>query len=171
MTFTASQSAAIAQAAGRLGVDVSWLVALISYESGFNPSAKNPSSSARGLIQWIDSRARELGYSSSADLVAKHPTIESQLLGPVVRDLSRYAPFPTFEKLVAAVFHPADVSDFDRPLSAAESAVNAGIRSVKDYADRIRKRYPVEVVGAGLGIGFLVFAGVAFWIWNKSKKG
>jgi hypothetical protein len=145
------------------------LFALVSYESGFNPKIKNPESSARGLIQWIDSRARELGYSGSADLVARHPTVESQLLGPVVRDLSRYKPFPTFEKLVASVFYPAAVDDYDKPLRPSESAINAGMRTVQEYANRIRSRYPVAV--AGTGIGFLLFAGVATWIWFKSRKG
>ncbi len=36
------------------GLDPSLLAAVISYESGFDPKADNPRSSALGLIQWID---------------------------------------------------------------------------------------------------------------------
>lgn len=167
--LTASETSALSQASASLGVDPSWLYALVASESSFNPNAKNASSSARGLIQWIDSRARDLGYSGSLDLVQQNPSVEEQLLGPVVQDLGRYAPFPTFEKLVAAVFHPADVDNFDRAISSSESAINAGIRSVQDYADRIRAKYPVA--GAvGLGLGFLFFVGAAVYLLTVSPR-
>ena len=84
-----------------------WLIDLINFESGFDPFAKNPYSSARGLIQFIDSTARGMGYADSLDLVNKHPTIEDQIYGPVYAYLKPMAPFPTESSLYMAVFFPA----------------------------------------------------------------
>jgi hypothetical protein len=84
-----------------------WLIDLINFESGFDPFAKNPYSSARGLIQFIDSTARDLGYKDSLDLVNQNPSVEKQIYGPVKKYLSRYAPFPTETSLYMAVFFPA----------------------------------------------------------------
>lgn len=36
------------------GLNPSYVAAVMSYESGFNPKAKNPYSGALGLIQWVD---------------------------------------------------------------------------------------------------------------------
>lgn len=49
------------QVAKNLGVNVDWLAAIISFESGFNPAAKNPNSSATGLIQFMRNEAIKFG--------------------------------------------------------------------------------------------------------------
>ena len=90
----------------RIG-DPNWLIDMVNFESGFNPKAKNPFSSARGLIQFMDATARDMGYESSLDLVTKYPTLEDQLQGPVIDYLRRYAPFETESDLYMAVFYPA----------------------------------------------------------------
>ena len=81
--LTASEAAALASAAAQIGIPKEWLFGLILAESGWNPTIKNRYASARGLIQWVDATAQALGYASSADLVAKNPTREAQLAGPV----------------------------------------------------------------------------------------
>ena len=63
----------------RLGVRVDHLYKLIKFESGFNPKAANPNSSAKGLIQFTNSTAKSLGYKDSKDLIKKNPTIKDQL--------------------------------------------------------------------------------------------
>ena len=68
--LTASQTGARAQAATTLGISPDWLFAAIEHESGWNPTAKNPLSSAQGLLQWIDSTSQDLGYNDTADLIA-----------------------------------------------------------------------------------------------------
>ena len=54
--------------ADRLRVDPAHLLAVIHFESAgtFDPSIKNPHSSATGLIQFLDATARELGTSIAA---------------------------------------------------------------------------------------------------------
>ena len=53
--FTPQKAAAIAKVAKNIGVNPNDLAAVISFETGgtFSPSAKNPSSSATGLIQFM----------------------------------------------------------------------------------------------------------------------
>jgi len=57
---------AIAEMANDLDIDPYALANVINFESGFNPAAKNPSSSASGLIQFIESTAQRLGTSTAA---------------------------------------------------------------------------------------------------------
>jgi hypothetical protein len=108
--LTPENSLVIAKVANKLGIpDPQWLVDLIAFETGgtFDPKISNPRSSAKGLIQFIDSTAQGLGYASSQDLVNKHPTFESQMLGPVTKYLSSYAPFNSEYQLYMSVFYPA----------------------------------------------------------------
>lgn len=55
----------VAGIAKRLGVDPAWLLNVIAFESGFKAKAAHPSSSGRGLIQFMNPTARGLGFSSS----------------------------------------------------------------------------------------------------------
>lgn len=59
----------IAGAASKYGVDPSALTAIAKIESGFDPSAQNPNSSAGGLFQQIDSNARAYGVTDRFDPV------------------------------------------------------------------------------------------------------
>ena len=59
----------IAEAANRYGVNPDAMTAIAKIESGFNPSAQNPNSSAGGLFQQIDSNARAYGVSDRFDPV------------------------------------------------------------------------------------------------------
>jgi len=48
------------------GFDPSWLMACIKFESNFNPEARNPHSSASGLIQFMESTAEGLDTTIEA---------------------------------------------------------------------------------------------------------
>lgn len=65
--FSADVNAAIEQAAARHGVDRGALYRIAQMESGGNPRAKNPRSSAGGLFQFIDSTANQYGLSDRFD--------------------------------------------------------------------------------------------------------
>jgi len=58
----------IAGIAKRLKVDPSWLLNVIAFESEFNPKARNPHSSARGLIQFMNPTARRMGFRTSNEI-------------------------------------------------------------------------------------------------------
>lgn len=53
--------------AGRLSVDPNWIMAVMGYETGytFSPAARNPGSSATGLIQFIQPTAVGLGTTTA----------------------------------------------------------------------------------------------------------
>ncbi len=52
--------------AKRLGFPVEWACDVIYIESGFQPSIKNPNSSASGLIQFMEATAKGLGTTTAA---------------------------------------------------------------------------------------------------------
>jgi hypothetical protein len=76
----ASTSPAFRAALWRMAADHSWdvdaIATLISFESGFKPDAKNPGSSASGLIQFLDSTARDLGVPGGAAQIRMMTALE-----------------------------------------------------------------------------------------------
>lgn len=136
---------AINDVAARLGVPAQWLDALIRFESNYNPLAKNPLSSASGLIQFTDSTARSLGYGSATELVLSHPSFESQMAGPVLKYLSQFKPFPTKQSLYMAVFYPR-YRDVPQNTAFPDSVkkVNPGINVVGDYIAKVEKKKLVK---------------------------
>ena len=52
------------------GVDPAALVRIAQIESGLNPSAANPSSSAKGLFQFVDRTAKQYGLTNPLDPAA-----------------------------------------------------------------------------------------------------
>lgn len=60
----------VTQAAQRYGQDPSALLGVAKIESGLNPNAQNPGSSAGGLFQFIDSTANRYGLSNRFDPAA-----------------------------------------------------------------------------------------------------
>lgn len=159
-----SVDAALNDVSRSLGVPSDWLRKLIQFESGFNPFAKNPFSSATGLIQFTDSTARSLGYGSANELVVSHPTVESQLRGPVLRYLLQFAPFDSKQSLYLSVFYPA----FRKyPLNAefpdSVKTVNPGIKYVGDYIAKVERKsfkkysaigFFIPIVAAALAVFF-----------------
>lgn len=135
--ITPADLIALNDVAIRLNVTYADLFSLIMFESGFNPQAKNPRSSARGLIQFIDSTARSLGYTDSLDLVTKNPTIQQQL--PLVEAyLKQYAPFNDKQDLYLSVFYPKYRRvDPGTVFPDTVQAANPGITTVRDYIDLV----------------------------------
>lgn len=142
-----AQIATLLSITKKLNANPEHLFQLISFESGWNPTIKNPTSSARGLIQFIDSTAKGMGYAGSADLVAKHPTISSQLTTPVYNYLKPMMPFPTKQSLYMAVFYPAYRNKpADTLFPANVRKANPGIDTPADYiayVDRRASKIPV----------------------------
>lgn len=92
--------------AGRLGMDPSHLLAIMSLETGgtFSPSIRNKQSGATGLIQFMPSTARGLGTSTNA---LSQMSVEQQLKY-VEKYLRPYkGKMNTLSDAYAAVFTPA----------------------------------------------------------------
>lgn len=65
--YSPSVDQAIRQAAVRYGLPESYLYRVAQVESGGNPNARNPRSSAGGLYQFIDSTAKQYGLQDRFD--------------------------------------------------------------------------------------------------------
>lgn len=166
--LTSSQKSATTSTANALGVPVEWLLAVVQHESAGNPKAKNPSSSARGLIQFIDSTAKTLGYNSSLDLVGQNPSYEMQMTGPVHAYFRKYAPFPTFASFAGAVFYPEYRNKPLALLPAKVRAVNP-FQNIQEYADRVWNRYKgIKVVETSL-IPLALLAGGIWWYVKRGR--
>lgn len=155
------------QVSANLGINPPDLERLVQFESKWNPSIKNPLSSARGLLQFTDKTARSMGYTGSLDLVKKNPSRSGQLKNAVFPYLKRYSPFPNKQALAMSVFMPA--LRYSHPETVFPEWVrrsNPGIEKVKDYVNKV---YP------GLYYNMLpkiLFWGViAFLSFNALKKG
>ena len=140
--------------ADRLGIDPKMLWALIQFESGWNPRAKNPFSTAKGLIQFIDSTAVGLGFRSSQDLIDKLPTADLQLVHAVLPYLSKYKPFITRQSLYMAVFYPdamywPELKRFSKRVQED----NPGIKTPYDYMVLVYKRLSLRYIPRLLYLG------------------
>jgi len=139
--MTSEDKNIIIEVSSKIGVDPNWLSALIRFESGFNPTASNPNSSAKGLIQFIDSTARDLGFNDSADLVKELPTFKEQMQFAVYPYLVQFAPYYTEQSLYMAVFYPKfrHVAP-ETVFPDSVQRVNPGIVTVQDYIDLVKKK-------------------------------
>ena len=156
-----------------MGVPVKWLDTLISFESRWDPKAKNPYSGARGLIQFMPSTAKDLGYSNADELVNKNPTIGQQLLGPVMAYFKLPAskgPWPTEQSLFMAVFVPTyrKVSP-DTMLTPLQRKQNPGIDTVQDYMDLAHGIRSTKKKSSSLGL--LLLCGVGIYILYRKYGG
>lgn len=152
---------ALQEVSASLGIDPMNLYNLIKFESNWNPQAKNPNSSARGLIQFTDKTAQSLGYKDSLDLVTKNKSIESQLYFPVLQYLSKFKPFPTKQSLYMSVFYPVARNwPLSKEFPDTVKKVNPGIVTVADYINKIDKK---AVAGISGGLLSLMVLGLIFF--------
>lgn len=181
---------ALIDAAQVLGTAPEDLHALIQAESAWNPAAYNPSG-AVGLLQFMPQTLKDYGLLSAAlaekvptrgvvpeavkqevrkEFLAKWPTVEAQLRGPVVKYLSRYKPFPTRQSLYMAVFYPAYRNmPPDTAFPATVKAQNPGIDTVQDYVNHVEKRRVAQAM-KGPALGAIALAGAGL-LWYIGKRG
>ncbi len=151
VSMAGSDIEALQETAGRLGIPPEWLAASINFETGgtWDPNIKNNGSSARGLIhsargliQFTNTTAKNLGYSSSLDLVTKNPTVRDQLVGPVYEYLRKYGPFKDLKEFSLSIFIPAyRKMDLNTILSDEVRQANPGINTVGDYYGFVKKEF------------------------------
>jgi len=165
---------AINQVSSQLGIDPSWLINLIQFESNWNPQATNSISGARGLIQFTNTTAKSMGYANANDLVTKYPDEVSQLLNPVYAYLSKMVPYPTAQSLYMAVFYPAARSwSPNTAFNDSIQAVNPGIVTVQDYINKVNKNAIVAKVKSVAPVaGLVVLLAIGgFFLYKYLNKG
>lgn len=139
MSLSSKDTQSLNTLAGWMHVPADWLYKLIYFESTWDPLARNKTSGARGLIQFMPQTAHDLGYGSPDEIVSEYPDISSQLLGPVAAYFKlpgKRGPWPTKQSLYMAVFYPThrDVPP-DTLFSAKARHDNPGIDTVRDYVN------------------------------------
>lgn len=167
----------IRQVAQEVGTQPEWLDALIKFETAgtYDPKVKNPNSSARGLIQFIDSTAQsEFGMRDSLHLVNTYPTFKSQMENAVLPYLKKYAPLDTKQKLFMAVFYPAYMNTApDTMFPERVRNANPGIDTPADYIAFVERRVrlmpdPKLVIPSILILGV---GGTALWmLWKYNQR-
>jgi len=159
--MTESELKALREVAASLGISQDVLWNLIQFESKWNPQAKNPNSSARGLIQFTDATARNLGYKDSLDLVTKNSSIESQLYFPVLKYLSQFKPFTSKQDLYMSVFYPvARKWPLSKTFPDTVQKSNPGIKTVQDYVNKVEgiaKKTISPALLSLIALGLLIF--------------
>lgn len=121
----------------KLGIDPAWLANVINFESGFNPAAKNPYSSASGLIQFMEETANGLGTTT--------PAIRAMSARQQMPLVERYfwpyrGRMKSQEDVYMVVFYPKAVGKPDYVFSAAVQKANPGIRTPRDYVQKANSR-------------------------------
>lgn len=147
----------VMQIADRLGTNPNFLMAVMSFESGLNPRAKNRFSNATGLIQFMPATARAL--RTTIEAIAEMPAEEQldlveQYFKPYKNRLL------TIEDAYMAVLWPKAIGKkkdyvlFERPSTAYQQ--NSGLDidrdgrvTVFDATDRVRRI--LSAAGAGIG--------------------
>lgn len=188
-----SRAAMVSTAAAAARVqDPSWLDSLVMFESGWNARAYNATSGATGLLQWIPRTMKAFGFlpadlaaripssgalSSSLKqevrdaFLARYPTVEAQMAGPVKAYLAKYAPYPTEQSLYMAIFYPAFRSV--SPSTAFPDSVraqNPGIDTVADYVRKVKRIAVVkEAAPAMIGLSGAVMVGALSYFLLRSR--
>lgn len=128
----------------KLGILPEWLMIAMYFESRLNSRARNPNSSATGLIQFMEATALALGTTTDK-LYFMHQTTQ---LDYVYKYLSRYAgKMKSLGDVYLAVFYPAAVGKTDAyilPLS--ENSVNLNKILDKNKDHKLTKKEITEVI-------------------------
>lgn len=168
--LTTAHKNALIRTASRLGVSPKQLYILINFESRWNPKAHNKLSGARGLIQFMPGTAKKMGYYNSLDLVTRHPTVISQLEGPVYKYLKVYKPFTSDQSLFLAVFYPDARSwPIYKKFPKIVPLYNPGIYTPSDYIKKVYRSAGLPFIPPFLiliGIGTILYITI-----KRQKKG
>lgn len=97
--------------AARLDMVPDFIMCVMAFESGLNPAAKNPQSTATGLIQFTEATANSMGVSTA--ILAKMGAVAQ--LDYVERyfrtQIATYGKLQTLENTYLAVFYPVAIKN------------------------------------------------------------
>ena len=127
---TPAVAGAIRQAARVTGADFKYLLATAQVESNFNPNAQAPTSSAKGLFQFIEqtwlSTLKEqggaLGYAPYADAIARQPSGQYSVPDPrMYGRIMELRSDPNANALMAGAYTRANAGKLGERLGRAPS--------------------------------------------------
>lgn len=147
--------ARVQRLATKLDVPTSWLMIVMNFESGLDPKAKNPYSSATGLIQFMYDTAIELGTTTMA-LYNMSNVEQMEYVDKYLSNVkSRYGAFNGIEDLYLAIFYPAAIRwPMDRKFPDRVYRVNKvfdlnkdGVMTKLEVHDKILQNVPNAYLG------------------------
>jgi hypothetical protein len=109
---------AFEQAAAIIDIHPDWLGAVMQFESGFKPAARNALSKATGLIQFMPSTAKRLGTT----IDELYGMSFRQQLPYVVKYFGEKAGIRSLEDTYLRVFYPAAIGHNDDWVVASEGS-------------------------------------------------
>lgn len=121
---------AIRQASEATGASFRYLLATAQVESGLNPQAGAPTSSARGLFQFIQQTwlatmkqaGAALGYAHYADAITQSPSGHYEVRDPTIRnEILKLREDPTANAVMAGAFTKANAAILSARLGRAPS--------------------------------------------------
>ena len=169
-----------------LGISPNWLMAVMNFESGLNPKAKNPYSGATGLIQFMPSTAAGLGTSTEQlffmpfekqlDYVEKYyRPWKSKIKGFVDLYLTTFFPAalgkPSSFVIQTANIPPSLIAS-QNPIFDLNKDNKVTISEIKKVIlAKVPKDYLQYVTGTsvGIGLGFLGLATLVFIMFKTLK--
>ena len=131
-SFTAGSTVtgAIRQAAQATGTSFQYLLATAQVESGLNPQAGAPTSSARGLFQFVEQTwlgtikqsGAALGYGQYAAAITQTPSGRYQVSDPEMRnEILKLRTDPTANAVMAGAFTQANAAQLSERLGRSPS--------------------------------------------------
>lgn len=93
----------------KLDVPADWLMFVMDFESGLNPQARNPQSTATGLIQFIESTARDLGTTTDALYQMSNVEQMHYVEKYLVQKRNQFGSFDHIVDLYLAIFYPVAI--------------------------------------------------------------
>lgn len=134
-----SETQALYDVAKLLSIPPEWLYSVVTFESQWDPFSKTTGTSARGLIGFTDAAAQELGYTSSAALIAANPSREAQLRGPVYHLLKRFGPYKRLVDIPATIMGPyAGYKKYSMTQTLPSFLVKQGVPNLKTYLQKMQ---------------------------------
>lgn len=121
-----------------LKIDTDWFMAVLKLESNFNPKASNKHSSARGLIQFIDSTSKS-NFGIPSDDIPKNPIRQLDFVYAYLYGRMKNNPPKTMIDMYLHIFYPASVN---KPLDFKykDSVISAN-RGLFGYYPKSSEKY------------------------------
>lgn len=148
----------VIQMGNDFNLNPNWPMACMKFESGLNPQAKNPHSTATGLIQFMEATAEHYGVTT-AQLYAMTAEKQFDYVWLYFRDaIKAHGPITSLADCYMAILDPVAMGkpdDYILWISGTSAyAVNAGLDANKDH--KITKAEAAARVGAMLIQGMSV---------------
>ncbi len=179
----------LVQVSNALGINPDWLATVISFESKFDPNARNPQSGATGLIQFMGSTAHSLGTTLD-ELAAMSDVQQLDYVYRYFKDIVGRR-MRNLDDVYLAVFMPSQMGKSSDSVVAVQGSKvyeqnpfdrdGKGYFTVGDITSTIHAVYNAGVARGRIPVGVAIAAGGgglallglglgAWYLWKRKLK-